>query len=62
MTDFKELYGPNIAIIGSVLKRNKFANKCVRAYKEANYNVFPIYPNPAFNNETDIVEGLFKKE
>jgi predicted CoA-binding protein len=41
-----------IAVVGASASRHKFGNKCVRAYRDAGYQVFPI--NPA---ERDI-EGL----
>lgn len=31
-----------IAVLGASKDRSKFGNKCVRAYKEAGYQVFPI--------------------
>ncbi len=43
---------PTIAIIGASPDRTKFSNKCVRAYLEVDWTVFPIHPTaPA-------VEGL----
>ena len=41
-----------IAVIGASRDRNKFGNKCVRAYLEAGYEVFPVNLH-----ETEI-EGL----
>ncbi len=43
---------PTIAVIGANSDRRKFANKCVRAYLAAGYDVFPVHPM-----ETQ-VEGL----
>ncbi len=43
---------PTIAVIGASSRRNKFGNKCVRAYLHAGYDVYPINPT-----ETEI-EGL----
>lgn len=34
----------NIAIIGASKDRGKFGNKCVRAYVEAGWNVYPVHP------------------
>ena len=42
----------NIAVVGASSARHKFGNKCVRAYAEAGWNVYPIHPT-----ETEI-EGL----
>jgi uncharacterized protein len=41
-----------IAVLGASHHRHKFGNKCVRAYKEAGYEVFPVNPG-----ESE-VEGL----
>lgn len=41
-----------IAVLGASKDRNKFSNKCVRAYLEAGYEVFPVNPR-----ESEI-EGL----
>ncbi len=43
-----------IAIVGASRMRNKFGNKCVRAYQAAGWDVFPINLNP---NEGEI-EGV----
>jgi predicted CoA-binding protein len=43
---------PTIAVIGASSDRRKFGNKCVRAYLQRGYRVFPINPN-----ESEI-EGL----
>ena len=43
---------PTIAVIGAGSDRRKYANKCVRAFLAAGYDVFPVHPN----DET--VEGL----
>lgn len=43
---------PRIAVIGASRDRRKFGNKCVRAYAQAGWDVFPINPH-----ETEI-EGL----
>lgn len=42
----------NIAVIGASKDKEKFSNKCVRAYNSKGYNVYPVNPN-----ETEI-EGL----
>lgn len=34
-----------IAIVGASSNRSKFANKAVRAYLEAGYDVYPIHPS-----------------
>ncbi len=36
---------PSIAIIGASSNRQKFGNKCVRAYAAAGYEVFPVNPH-----------------
>ena len=33
-----------IAVLGASRLRNKFGNKCVRAYRAAGYEVFPVNP------------------
>lgn len=35
---------PSIAIIGASSNREKFSNKCVRAYLEKGWTVFPVHP------------------
>lgn len=35
---------PTVAVIGASGDRRKFGNKCVRAYLEAGYRVFPVNP------------------
>lgn len=43
---------PAIAVLGASSERRKFGNKCVRAYAEAGWRVYPIHPRePA-------IEGL----
>ncbi|MCR4335999.1 MAG: CoA-binding protein [archaeon] len=34
-----------IAILGASAKKEKFGNKCVRAYKQLGWKIFPINPN-----------------
>lgn len=41
-----------IAILGASSDRSKFGNKCVRAYHQAGWKVFPINPN------AESVEGV----
>ena len=41
-----------IAVLGASADRHKFGNKCVRAYRDAGYRVFPV--NPAERE----IEGL----
>ena len=43
---------PTIAVIGAGPDRRKFANKCVRAYRAADWTVFPVHPS------AELVEGL----
>lgn len=43
---------PTIAIIGAGPDRRKFANKCVRAYRAADWTVYPVHP------AADVVEGF----
>lgn len=38
---------PTIAIIGASSDRAKFGNKCVRAYAQRGYHVYPINPKDA---------------
>lgn len=33
-----------IAVLGASSNRSKFGNKCVRAYREAGYQVYPVNP------------------
>lgn len=55
----------NIAIIGASSKRNKFANKAVRAFVEHGDTVFPIHPVeqvveglPAFSSVKDVPQPI----
>jgi predicted CoA-binding protein len=41
-----------VAVIGASSDRHKYGNKCVRAYLEAGYRVFPVNPHE------DEIEGL----
>jgi uncharacterized protein len=41
-----------IAVVGASASRHKFGNKCVRAYRDAGYQVYPV--NPAERE----IEGL----
>lgn len=36
---------PRIAVVGASVHRHKFGNKCVRAYREAGFEVFPVNPH-----------------
>lgn len=54
-----------IAVIGASNDRRKYGNKCVRAYREEGYEVFPVHPQeqeveglPAFASVADIPEDL----
>lgn len=47
-----QLTNPTIAVVGASTDREKFGNKCVRAYRAAGYRVFPI------NLHADEIEGL----
>jgi predicted CoA-binding protein len=55
-----------IAVLGASKDRSKFGNKCVRAYKAAGYQVFPVNLAgldevegfPAFRNLDEIPEDL----
>lgn len=54
-----------IAVLGASHHRNKFGNKCVRAYKEAGYEVFPVNPGereveglPAYRALADVPAEL----
>ena len=56
---------PTIAVLGASSNRQKFGNKCVRAYAHAGYRVFPINPtekeiegHPAFAKLADVPEAL----
>ncbi|MBI4558872.1 MAG: CoA-binding protein [Candidatus Hydrogenedentes bacterium] len=44
--------GKTIAIIGASIKRNKYGNKAVRAFKQGGWTVYPVNP------KADEVEGL----
>ena len=41
-----------IAVLGASTDRQKFGNKCVRAYLQAGYEVYPVNPRE------DAIEGL----
>lgn len=41
-----------VAVIGASQNRGKFGNKCVRAYAQAGWTVYPVNPN------ADEIEGL----
>jgi predicted CoA-binding protein len=43
---------PTIAVIGASNDRRKYGNKCVRAYRDEGYTVFPVNPRE------DEIEGL----
>jgi hypothetical protein len=43
---------PSIAIIGASADRQKFGNKCVRAYHQQGWEVFPVNPGAS------TIEGL----
>src|SRR5512146_989627 len=52
---------PTIAVIGASSDRGKFGNKCVRAYTQRGYQVFPVNPSettieglPAFHSILDV--------
>jgi predicted CoA-binding protein len=54
-----------IAVLGASRLRNKFGNKCVRAYQRAGYEVFPVNPTepevegfPAYRKLADIPAEL----
>lgn len=34
-----------IAVVGASANRHKFGNKCVRAYRDAGYQVYPVNPS-----------------
>lgn len=42
---FKEKYGPDVAVIGASLDREKYSNKAVRAFSSEGYKVYPINPH-----------------
>jgi uncharacterized protein len=41
-----------IAVVGASASRHKFGNKCVRAYRDAGYQVYPV------NQSERVIEGL----
>ena len=52
---------PTIVVIGASSDRAKFGNKCVRAYAQRGYHVYPVNPNestiegwPAFKSILDV--------
>ncbi|HEV7672373.1 MAG TPA: CoA-binding protein [Thermoanaerobaculia bacterium] len=56
---------PTIAVLGASSNRQKFGNKCVRAYAHAGYQVFPINPTekeiegfPVFAKLADVPQAL----
>ena len=55
----------SIAVIGASNNKEKFGNKCVRAYKSKDYIVFPVNPKEqeieglkCFKNITEIPEPI----
>jgi predicted CoA-binding protein len=38
---------PSIAVIGASSDRSKFGNKCVRAYLQKGWDVYPVHPKEA---------------
>ena len=38
---------PAIAVIGASSNRQKFGNRCVRAYRDAGWTVYPVHPSEA---------------
>jgi uncharacterized protein len=56
---------PTIAVLGASSNRAKYGNKCVRAYQQAGWQVFPVNPNepeiegvPASKRLADVPAGL----
>ena len=54
-----------IAVLGASSNRGKYGNKCVRAYRQAGWEVFPVNPNepeieglPASRRLADVAAGL----
>jgi len=54
-----------IAVLGASSNRAKYGNKCVRAYRQAGWQVFPVNPNepeiegvPASRRLADVPAGL----
>lgn len=52
---------PSIAVVGASPDRQKFGNKCVRAYRAAGYDVYPVHPTepsveglPAYKTLADV--------
>lgn len=52
---------PTIAVIGASPDRQKFGNRCVRAYASVGYDVYPVHPraatvegHPAFATFADV--------
>lgn len=58
----------NIAVVGASAQRAKFGNKCVRAYCQAGWQVFPIHPTettieglPAYSSLRDLPPGNLQR-
>ena len=47
-----------IAVVGASRSRTKFGNKCVRAYKSAGWNVFPVNPHEEEIEELTVFRSL----
>ena len=54
-----------IAVLGASSHRSKFGNKCVRAYRAAGYDVYPVNPGekevegiPAYRSLADVPVAL----
>src|SRR5262245_45569178 len=48
----------SIAVIGASADRAKFGNKCVRAYHQAGWQVFPVHPSAAKIEELTVYPAL----
>jgi len=49
---------PTIAVVGALKDHGKFSNKCVRAYLEAGYEVFPVTPRASEIEGQRVYENL----
>ncbi len=55
---------PTIAVIGANADRSRFSNRCVRAYLQQGWTVYPVHPReevveglPVYKSIADVPEG-----
>lgn len=52
------VHQPSIAVLGASATRSKYGNKCVRAYLDAGYRVFPVNPREDHIEGQEVVRRL----